>query len=73
MSDKIKPCPFCGETKRFGIGRRADEYGENILTFIFCTICKCKGPAVITHDASAWTCTAYSCEVTGWNRRANER
>jgi hypothetical protein len=65
---KTKPCPFCGETDDFGIGRSSEDR-EGWSTYIYCVTCGCKGPWVYTRDKIAFTMRAYCAEHTGRNKR----
>lgn len=64
----IKPCPFCGNEKDFGIGR-ATKDREGFPTYVYCENCGAQGPWIYTTDKAIFTCTDYACEKTGWNDR----
>ena len=58
MSEKLKPCPFCGERKRLSVETVRGE------TFAGCDSCSAQGPSNILTDGNESL-------VAGddWNRR----
>jgi len=65
---KLKPCPFCGEPKDLGIGRKTEDR-EGYPTYVYCGACGSQGPWVYTRDKAIFTCTEYAAEKTGCNDR----
>lgn len=63
-----KPCPFCGESKDFGIGRGTEDR-EGFPTYIFCATCGTCGPWIYTQDKALWTSAVICADKTGWNKR----
>lgn len=58
MSQKLKPCPFCGGTK-VTVASAKHELGR-LLFFCMCMGCGSKGPSELTEIDAA----------SEWNRRA---
>jgi len=58
MSEKLKPCPFCGEKDEI---RHGDRRGTR-WAMMYCDECGATGPDAET-DADA---------ITAWNRRHGE-
>lgn len=56
MTNKLKPCPFCGNTTNL----EADLWIVSLR--VFCPACGCNGPAGETKQKS----------IEAWNRRARE-
>ena len=65
----IKPCPFCGETTDFGIGRGTEDR-EGFPTYLYCSECGAQGPWFYTRVKAAFTSTGVCAEMSGWNARA---
>ncbi len=66
MTDKLKPCPFCGG--------EADFIQDNVLGIyaVWCKECKCKTPYQFDFGAGLEVSKRKAVEV--WNRRAeNDR
>ena len=62
---EAKSCPFCGSAS-LGIGRGCPDGEGGYLTFIYCTDCRARGPAI---PKGLWTCTDLCAEQTRWNDR----
>ncbi len=60
MSDKLKPCPFCGGTLIYSTGFMIDEMEH--LTKYNCSDC----------DASTGWHSSTEAARRAWNRRAND-
>lgn len=66
--DKLKPCPFCGETK-LRIQSYSDVMNEMHQGFIECMTCSASlwGPPRKSHPV------AIDSAIEAWNRRVGER
>ena len=64
---EITPCPYCGSTN-LGIGRGTEDR-EGYPTYVYCGDCGAQGQWIYTRDKEVFTCTAFACFKTGWNKR----
>ena len=70
MTDKLKPCPFCGGESKLEITTECwghGEYHENY--FIKCMRCGSRGKSEVVYDKTPRQCEA-DC-IENWNRRTN--
>ena len=58
MTQKLEPCPFCGEKERIS-GASVDMFDEWSKLVIKCSTCKAKGPE----------CTTWTEAEESWNKR----
>lgn len=66
MKPKHKPCPFCGESKKFNIESAVDPSGCPFQKWIECNACGAYGPCVNgdpAADDAAWA---------RWDKRKGE-
>lgn len=50
MSDKLKPCPFCGSEEVYPHCRSITVFGHPIVfaSYVYCYKCKTVGPVALT-------------------------
>lgn len=71
MSEKLKPCPFCGSVKQMVLGptcQRNDEYDPNTRAF---PIIRCGG-CFTDVPGTDWDNSGNSA-IEAWNRRHQEQ
>lgn len=61
MENKLKPCPFCGETELIGVYFR--RFFNMDFHYGYCLICGARGPRNIDKQEA----------IEAWNRRAEVR
>ena len=71
---QIKPCPFCGETKDFGVMNkcRGTEDPENYPTYLYCGNCGAQGPWFWTRNKEDYKTKEGCAELSGWNNRVEK-
>ena len=65
-TEKLKPCPFCGDTKVKLRKFKTDKYR------ILCPNCGATGPSFTQHSWESSSIQARNRAITGWNSRADD-
>ena len=58
----LKPCPFCGKTKKIEVTKEDGDFGVGLLAFVECFHCLARGPVSRVEDNA----------VIAWNERKGQ-